>query len=237
MVQIRERFYDDEASFNHSVESNISYLLSKAVEERGNATFLVSGGRTPASLYQSLSNIDLYWNQIQIAMVDERWVKTDDDSSNERFIRSTLLQNNAKDVNLVTMKTMANQAMDAEKEVNNAYSNLNVPFDVTVLGMGSDGHTASLFPDSDGLEDAVNKSGTFCKSIQAENNYTTGDVTERMSLTLHGLLQSKVIFILFRGREKLMTYRKAMRGRNILEMPIRAILHQKEIPVIVNWAP
>ncbi|MCP3673397.1 MAG: 6-phosphogluconolactonase, partial [Gammaproteobacteria bacterium] len=235
--QLTERFYDDEASFNHSVESNVSYLLSKAVEERGNATFLVSGGSTPVSLYQSLSNNDLFWNQIQVAMVDERWVKTDDDSSNERLIRSTLLQNNAKDAKLVTMKTMAKQATDAEKEINQTYSNLNVPFDVTVLGMGSDGHMASLFPDSDGLEDAVTQSGTFCKSIKAENNYTIGDVTERMSLTLHGLLQSKVIFILLRGREKLMTYRKALRGSNVFEMPIRAILHQKDIPVIVNWAP
>ena len=238
MTKIIERFFNDEDSFNHSLEANISCILSKAVQERGKATFLVSGGSTPQLLYHSLSdNTDLFWNQIQVAMVDERWVCADNDLSNERFIRRHLLRNNAKDAKFLAMKTTTKVARDAEREINQEYATLKTPFDVTILGMGNDGHTASLFPNAEGLERAITDPSAFCRSIQAQSSEATGEITERMSLTLHGLLQSKIIFLLLRGKEKLATYHQAMNGNDIFEMPVRAILQQKDIPVIVNWAP
>ena len=232
MARLIERFYHDEESFNHSLESNIGYLLSKAIEERGQATFLVSGGRTPKPLYRSLSNRDLFWNQVQIATVDERWVETDDKLSNEQFIRSNLLQNNAKSATFHGMKTDAKHAIDAVGDINHAYGRFDAPFDVTVLGMGLDGHTASLFPRSSDL----NESSSLCQSIQMHSEGNT-EVDERVTLTLSALLESKVIYLLLRGKEKLATYRKAMSGTDVFEMPIRAILQQNNIPVIVNWAP
>ncbi|MFT5452849.1 MAG: 6-phosphogluconolactonase [Enterobacterales bacterium] len=233
MSRVIERFYNDEKSFNHSVESNISYLLSKAIEERGQATFLVSAGKTPKFLYKSLSNTELFWNQVKVATVDERWVETNDKLSNEQLIRSTLLQNNAKGATFHGMKTDAKHAIDAISDINKTYASFNAPFDITVLGMGNDGHTASLFPRANDLDD----SSSLCRSIQMNNNEQTTEVNERVTLTLSSLLQSKVIFLLLRGKEKLKTYQKAMDGTDAFEMPIRAILQQNKIPVVVNWAP
>jgi 6-phosphogluconolactonase len=233
MSKLIERFYNDEESFNHSVESNISYLLSKAIEERGQATFLVSGGKTPKPLYRSLSNTNLFWNQVNIATVDERWVATDDKLSNEQFIRSNLLQNNAKSAIFHGMKTDAKHATDAIDDINKTYASFDAPFDITVLGMGNDGHTASLFPRANDL----NESSSICQSIQMNNSEQTTEVNERVTLTVTSLLQSKVIFLLLRGKEKLTTYQKAMSGTDVFEMPIRAILQQNKIPVVVNWAP
>jgi len=237
MAKVIERFYFDVEHFHNSVENNISYLLSKAVQEQGEATFLVSGGSTPQPLYQSLSNKQLFWKQIQVAMVDEHWVSSEHETSNERFIRNQLLQNNAKDAKFQPMKTASEVAKDAEVEVTRAYSNLKTPFDVTVLGMGTDGHTASLFPKAKGLDKAVADDSIFCQSVQSNNIDMSGDSTERMSLTLNALKQSKIIFLLLRGREKLATYKKAVAGNDIFEMPVRAILQQNEVPVVVNWAP
>ncbi len=237
MTKLTERFYSDEKSFNHSVHANISYLLAKAIEQRGHATFLVSGGSTPKPLYHSLSDTDLFWEQIHVAMVDERWVSADADASNEGFIRRYLLKNKAKDAEFQTMKTTAKTAVNAEDELNQAYANLNTPFDVTVLGMGNDGHTASLFPHADGLEKAVTGTSALCQSIIAFESPETGEYTERISLTLHALMKSNVIFLLLRGDEKMTTYRNAMSGTDIFEMPVRAILQQQDIPVFVNWAP
>ena len=233
MSKLIERFYDDEESFNHSVESNVSYLLSKAIEERGQATFLVSAGKTPKSLYRSLSNTELFWDQVKVATVDERWVETDDNLSNEKLIRSNLLQNNAKNAVFHGMKTDAKHAIDAVNDINNTYASLNAPFDITILGMGIDGHTASLFPRANGLDE----SSSLCQPIQMNNSEQTTEVNERVTLTLTSLLQSKVIFLLLRGKEKLATYQKAMSGSDVFEMPIRAILQQSKIPVVVNWAP
>ena len=204
MTRLIERFYNDEESFNHSVESNISYLLSKAIEERGQATFLVSGGKTPKPLYRSLSNTDLFWNQVQIATVDERWVETNDKHSNEQLIRENLLQNNAKEATFYGMKTDAEHAEDAVNEINQTYANIDGPFDITVLGMGNDGHTASLFPRSNDLDD----SSSLCQSIQMHSSEQTTEINERVTLTLSALLQSKVIFLLLRGKEKLETYKR-----------------------------
>jgi 6-phosphogluconolactonase len=233
MSKLIERFYNDEESFNHSVESNVSYLLSKAIEERGQATFLVSAGNTPKSLYRSLSNADLFWDQVKVATVDERWVETDHTLSNEKLIRSNLLQNNAKNAVFHGMKTEAIHARDALDDINNTFASFNAPFDITVLGMGADGHTASLFPRANGLDE----SASLCQPVQMNNSEQTTEVNERVTLTLTSLLQSKVIFLLLRGKEKLATYQKAMSGTDVFEMPIRAILQQNNIPVVVNWAP
>ncbi|MFT5520734.1 MAG: 6-phosphogluconolactonase [Enterobacterales bacterium] len=233
MYKLIERFYNDEESFNHSVESNVSYILSKAIEERGQATFLVSGGNTPKPLYRSLSNTELFWNQVKIATVDERWLETEDKLSNEQLIRTYLLQNNAKDATFHGMKTDAKHAIDAVNDINQAYASFDAPFDITVLGMGNDGHTASLFPRANNLDE----SSSMCQSIQMHSSEQTTEVNDRVTLTLSSLLQSKVIFLLLRGKEKLATYQKAMSGTDVFEMPIRAILHQNKIPVIVNWAP
>ena len=110
------------------------------------------------------------------------------------------------------------------------------PFDVTLLGMGNDGHTASMFPGCEGLDAALDThSPLLVRGIRPANISQTG---ERMSLTLRAILDSRLVIILVRGDEKLETYRKAHAGGDdVHAMPVRAVLQQSVTPVQVYWAP
>lgn len=235
---LTERLFENRQDMVAALEAECVAALTKAVEERGEATFMVSGGSTPEPLYKSLSNVDLPWESIYVALVDERWVDFEHDKSNEAFTVKHLIQNKAAVTNLVGMKNTAATAQEGLADCEAAYQQLAQPFDVTILGMGSDGHTASLFPHANGLDAALNPdSPELCAAIIAHQSEVTGAITERMTLSLAGLLKSKVLVLLITGQEKLDVLRKAQAGTDVKEMPIRAVLQQDRVPVVIYWAP
>jgi 6-phosphogluconolactonase len=212
--------------------------LKDAIESRGEATFMVSGGSTPEPLYKSLSHTDLDWSSVYIALVDERWVDFEHEKSNEAFTVKHLIQNKAAAANLIGMKNTAATAQEGLDDCEANYQQLAQPFDITILGMGSDGHTASLFPHSQGLVPALNPdSSELCAAIIATQSEVTGVITERMTLTLAGLMRSKRLLLLITGDEKLAVLRQAQAGSDVNQMPIRAVLQQQLVPVDVYWAP
>jgi len=235
---LTERFFENRQDMVAALETECVAALNQAIEDRGEATFLVSGGSTPEPLYKSLSNVDLNWESVYIALVDERWVDFEHDKSNEAFTVKHLIQNKAAAANLVGMKNTADTAQEGLADCEAAYQQLAQPFDITILGMGNDGHTASLFPHANGLEAALNPdSPELCTAIIAHQSEVTGAITERMTLSLAGLLQSKTLVLLITGQEKLDVLRKAQAGTDVAEMPIRAVLQQDRVPVVVYWAP
>ena len=237
MDNIRHRFFESKEQLNHSLFENTKYQLEKAVQHNGRASLMVSGGSTPKSLYQALSSTELAWNRITIGMVDERWVDQNSSASNEKFIRINLLNDKAAQSRFIKMKTAQQNAMQAEESVDQSYKDMNSPFDLTVLGMGNDGHTASLFPYADGIEEALNNEDRLCRAIFAKRSEVTGEFTERMTLTASAINRSRLIKLLITGKDKLETYNRALAGDDVMEMPIRAILNQKQTPVVVYWAP
>ena len=235
---LTERFFENRQDMVAALETECVAALNQAIEDRGEATFLVSGGSTPEPLYKSLSNVDLDWESVYIALVDERWVDFEHDKSNEAFTVKHLIQNKAAAANLVGMKNTADTAQEGLADCEAAYQQLAQPFDITILGMGNDGHTASLFPHANGLEAALNPdSPELCTAIIAHQSEVTGAITERMTLSLAGLLQSKTLVLLITGQEKLDVLRKAQAGTDVAEMPIRAVLQQDRVPVVIYWAP
>ncbi|MFA7555354.1 MAG: 6-phosphogluconolactonase [Spongiibacteraceae bacterium] len=235
---ITEHFFDDKKSMFAALLEECKTLLHKAINENGQATLLVSGGGTPKPLYQALSRLDIDWEKVTVALVDERWVDSDHPSSNEALIKNNFLQNKAVAASLIGMKTTDVSAADGQQRCEQAYQQLNKPFDLTILGMGPDGHTASLFPLSKGLHSALDeKNINLCTAITATASEVTGVLTERMSLTLNGLLQSKQLHLLITGEDKLAVYKNALLKPDAMLMPISAVLHQQKIPVVVYWAP
>jgi len=212
--------------------------LDNALTQQQSASLLVSGGSTPAPLYQTLSEADLDWKNIHIALVDERWVDNNHPASNEALIKKTLLINRAAQAPFTPMKTAAETAIEGQPETEQQYRQLPKPFTVTILGMGSDGHTASLFPHAEGLDQALSPDYTqLTAAIMAQKSDVTGDNTERLSLSLHGLLQSKRLIILLTGEEKLAVFKQALKPGPVEDMPIRAVLRQPTVPVELYWAP
>ena len=235
-MPVIEKFFDSKDALNAELSASLEVALTAGIEADGRATLLVSGGSSPAPAYKHLSGLALPWHKIDVAMVDERWVDAQHDKSNETFIKQTLLQDHAKDANFVVMKNGSDSAQAGVAECEAAYQTLKQPFDVTILGMGPDGHTASLFPHATGLEHGLATKQLVC-AINAHKSEVTGDITERMTLSLCGILNSKVIKLLISGQEKLAVYQKAKLNLDVAQTPVSAVLQQEDVTVEVYWAP
>ncbi|MGO2010586.1 MAG: 6-phosphogluconolactonase [Pseudoalteromonas sp.] len=236
MMAIVEKFFDSKEALTHALSSSLEERLVSGIETDGRAVLMVSGGSSPAPAYKHLSNLALDWASIDVAMVDERWVDASHDKSNEAFIKNTLLQNHAATANFITMKNDASTAEQGSEACESAYQSLKRPFDITILGMGPDGHTASLFPHAQGLDNGLKTDSLVC-AINAIESDVTGAITERMTLTLNAIAQSKVVKLLISGEEKLAVYKAAKAGGDVNDMPLRAVLNHPEINIEVYWAP
>lgn len=225
--------FNDTGSLVQELAGRIGELLEEGIAARGQASLAVSGGTTPLPLFAALSGVGLDWAKVFITLVDERWVDSEAEDSNEKMVRKHLLQRRAAEARFVGMKTSAATARDGEDSCAAALSRLPLPFDALILGMGNDGHTASLFPGADRLLEAVAlDSEKLCLAISPPEA-----PHERMSLTLPAILNSRQIILHIGGATKRDIYFKACQDAPAEEMPIRYILNQSQVPVAVYWAP
>ena len=211
----------------------IAGCLAEAVTAKGWGALVVSGGSTPEPLFRLLSRKKIAWPKISITLADERWVDISDSSSNEHLVRSLLLQNDAAAARFIGLKNSASTAASGEQECHEILSALPRPFDVVILGMGDDGHTASLFPGAVRLAEALDmKSGRNCLAV------TPPDAPfDRMTLTLPTLLDSRQIILHITGGRKKKVLDRALAEDTSNEMPVRSILRQQRTPVRIFWAP
>lgn len=235
---VKEFFFEQRTHLFTALVAECQDVLSEAISKHGVATLLVSGGNTPAPLYEALSKSELNWKKIKIALVDERWVDKSHSASNAALIERSLLINNAKQATFTAMKTSARTAASGQSETEANYLKLPQPFSLAIVGMGPDAHTASLFPNAKGLNEALRpENENLTAAISAEQTEVTGPNTERLTLTLSGLMKSERIIILFTGEDKLAIFNEAQKPGSVKDMPIRALLHQEQVPVELYWAP
>lgn len=234
----REHFFPDRDALFSALQRRCVESLKDALGTRQQATLCVSGGSTPAPLFKALSCEPLDWEKVTVALVDERWVDETHHASNAALVKNTLLQNAAAAATFVGMKNTCATAEEGWLQANAVYTNIPKPFDVLILGMGPDGHIASLFPNASGIENALDLGNTqMCCAIQAHASAVTGDYTERLSLTLHGIVQARQIIVLMTGEEKLKVYEKALNCTRFTQLPVSAVLQQQCVPVDIYWAP
>lgn len=235
---IKEFFFEQRNHLLTALVAECQDVLSESISKHGVATLLVSGGTTPAPLYEALSKTDLNWKKIKIALVDERWVDASHAASNEALARRSLLINNAKVSEFIGMKTDAKTAAAGHSETEERYARLPQPFSLAILSMGNDGHTASLFPKATGVEAALDPSNpNLTAAITAKQSEVTGPNTERMTMTLSALLKTERLIILLTGEDKLAVFNAAQKPGSISDMPIRSLLQQDQVPVELYWAP
>ena len=219
----------DSDQLARSLADRVAEALSQAVSAQGRASLVVSGGRSPIAFFEALSTRELDWAKVQVSLADERWVAVEDADSNEGLVRRHLLQNAAAQAELLGLYQPADTLEQAAQGASRRMEGLSRPIDVLVLGMGNDGHTASLFPDSPLLARGLDsQEAALCLPMVAPTA-----PTQRISMTYPLLASARVQCLAIQGQAKLETLRQAMQ-LEALQMPIRAFLHS---PLEIYWCP
>ncbi len=225
--------FSNRSTLAKSLADRIGELLTSGIRKNGRASLAVSGGSTPVELFERLSELDIPWAKVVITLVDERWVEPEAEDSNEHLVRTHLLKNKATAATFIPMKNPAPTAGEGEAACARQLQAIRRPIDALILGMGGDGHTASLFPGAEKLAAATDmNSGEICMGIAPLTA-----PHERMTLTLPAILDTRQIVLHITGSEKQDVLKKAMGEGPPEEMPIRFILRQQRTPVAVYWAP
>lgn len=233
MSWVHEHRFPDSLALAHALSGELKVDLEEAIQERGVASLVVSGGRTPARLFEQLRAEKLDWSKVWVTLADERWVETNSPASNEKLVRETLLTGAAAAAHFVGLKNPAPAPEAGADWATRALTRVPHPFDVVLLGMGEDGHTASLFPGSLALSKALDRSAPpGCVAINA---LTAPHA--RLSLNLAALLDSRRIIVHIEGESKWQVYQRTKAAGPVAELPVRSVLQQKEVPIDVYWAP
>ena len=223
--------FENTSAQDAELVSKVVDLLSMAIEQHGSASLVVSGGRTPKGFFHLLSQEFLDWSKVTVTLADERWVDADHKDSNEKLVQENLLINEACIARFVALKNSATSAQAGETSIDQDLSAIG-RFTLVILGMGDDGHTASLFPGSEALNIGLDmESGRQCVAVQPLDA-----PHERMSMTLPRLLDSEQIIVHISGENKGKVLAMADGGDDRFELPIRAVLQQTITPVSVYWA-
>jgi len=206
----------------------IETALRAALSDRGQASLMVSGGSSPKPVYAKLSQADLDWSKVSISLVDERWVNPGELGSNEDFIKENLIQNAASDAKFVGLKTHDETVLKGLNAAETGLKDFTSPFDVCVMGMGTDGHTASWFPNSKGLDAALSlgNPNRLCY-VDATGCEVAADHTDRITLTLAAVLEAHKIILFIPGQQKRDVFHAAAEKKRF-DAPVQALTQAGE---------
>lgn len=223
--------FDSAEALAAGVARSIADTIKHAVAERGHAAIALSGGSTPRLALKRLAREPLPWPQVTITLVDDRWVPPAQPRSNHGMLNETLLDA-ARAARFVPLFTGDADPHMAAAKVEAALAAIPRPFDMVLLGMGEDGHTASLFPGGDRLAEALDmQSGRMVTAMTAP-----GAPEPRITLTLPAILASRRILLMFAGPAKKAAYDQALQAGPVEDMPVRAVLRQARAPLDVYYA-
>lgn len=223
----------DKESLAEDMASQIATVLNRALQANGKALLAVSGGSTPKLFFQKLSAKDIDWAGVTVTLVDERWVDESSERSNAALVRANLLKGKAAAASFFPLYTGAETPGDGLEILEDRYDALDVPITAVVLGMGSDGHTASFFPEGDQLAAALDPANenTFIEM------HAPGAGEPRITFTLSALMKCDFLALHIEGEEKQNVLAAALADGPVEEMPIRAVLRQSENELTIFWCP
>lgn len=203
-------------------------ILRDAVVQRGHAYLVVSGGKTPIHLFQALAKTNIPWDKVTIILADERCVPVEDEGRNERLVKQFLLQDEAARAHFLSIY---NEHASSLQPIEQQIAALPT-FDAVILGMGEDGHTASLFPCADELSLGLDENAAAVLALTPKTAKH-----QRVSLSKKRLLDSRIIFFHLLGQNKLAVLHQAMIEHDPMIMPVSAFLNNHHANVHVMYAP
>jgi len=217
---INERRFDTVRKCARAAAWAMAAELRAAVRDRGTATLAVSGGRTAEHVLPFLAVSELAWHRVTVTLADDRWVRRGHPDSNEGLVRRYLLKDRAARATFVRLKTVSTTPAAGLKQAESWVRDMEWPLDVIFLGMGEDGHVASLFPGEDW------SGGKRLVAVPAADGRQP-----RISLSPAALVDARHIFLVISGPAKTDTYVRACEPGPEAELPVRLVLHQDRVPV------
>ena len=219
----------DKVSWADKAADRIAAQLTDGITQRGTASLIVPGGSTPAPIFERLSAMHLDWAKVHVGLTDERWVKATHTDSNEHLVRRALLRGQAKGAVFHPLYNAAKRPSAGLAEAERQVGAMPRPFDAVLLGMGTDGHFASLFPGVPETTSGIElQNAALCIAIdKPQSGYA------RMSLTLAALLYSRLILVAISGRPKRAIALQAMAGQG--DYPIAALLAARKDDIEILW--
>lgn len=225
--------FADDASLSKTFAEIVAANLRAGIDARGEALIGVSGGTTPRKFLSTLSEQKLDWSRVTVTLCDDRWVPPSNDRSNEHLLRETLLRNEAASAKFVPLYVDSAEPQTVLPQVTANVAKLNFPFDVIVLGMGSDGHTASLFPGGDHLTDALRTND----SVRILSMRAPDAPEPRVTLTLSALTSTRAMYLHIEGAKKKAVFDRVMSAPANERAPIRIVLESSPVTAGVFWCP
>ncbi len=223
----------DGQSLASAVVLGIARVLADAIDRHGQAVIAVSGGSTPRLLFQQLSKADIDWSKVTVVLVDERFVPPSHDRSNHRLVATQLLQNAAAFAAFIPLFSAGLTPAEAAAEASHKIEALDRSLDVVVLGLGTDGHTASWFPESPDLPAVTDpKQKALVLPVEAASQ-----PEPRLTLTQPVVRKARHAILHIEGEAKMAVLERALKTSPVEELPVRAILTQTKKPLQVHWAP
>lgn len=212
--------YPDAGSLADTAARATTVYLARALAARGAASLVATGGRSPGPVYDRLSVVGLDWSQVTVTLSDERNVGEDHPDANARLVRTRLLQGPAAKACFLPLWPAPDPA---------ALQAL-IPFDVVMLGMGEDGHIASLLPGDSGLEDGLTTTDLL-RDVPAGLGRPP---LARITLTLTAILSARAIFLLIAGEAKREVIERVLTGE---DLPVGRLIAQAGDRLRIFWTP
>jgi 6-phosphogluconolactonase len=208
-------------------------ILARALAAPGARAFAAAGGTTPGPVYDRLAQRQLAWERLSVTLTDERWVEPDAEESNARLVRQRLLVGEAARARFLPLKGAGASPQADAAEAEDLIREI-LPFAAVLLGMGADGHFASLFPGAPELDLGLDLDGPRLCVPVAEAGLKP--LVPRISLTARALTHSELLVVLISGEDKRAVIER-VEAEPDYAPPVATILRQDRCPARVLWAP
>ena len=234
MIEAEWWEYDSIGELADAVAGDVGFIIESAIDARDESLIAVPGGNTGPAIFEKLAQQKLQWKKVTIIPTDDRLVPVDSDLSNVRELARVFLPLGARVVPLTSDSAedhkLAGNAADARLQ------DLPWPPDLVWLGMGADGHTASIFtgPDFQAALDAPKARRAI--GIMPDPLPQQAPVA-RVTLTRASILSARTVLITITGQEKREVLEQAIADGQSSKLPIGRVLAEAEQPIDIHWCP
>ena len=234
MTEIEWWEYDDAAEMAEAVAGDIGFIIESALDARGTAVIALAGGKTPLPIYEKLARTKLDWKRVTIIPGDERIVPLGDPLSNVTAIGKAFIPKGARVIPLVSEKAADYRA--AGKAADARLHDLHWPLDLCLLGVGNDGHAASIFPGPDYEEAIAGPKERRALGVMPDPMPQEAAVP-RITLSKAAITSTRALMIAITGDTKRRVLEQAIKDGALSPLPVGRLLADVELPVDVHWSP